>query len=401
MDKDILDDMLGDIIDTKPIMTKPIDKPITTKEKEIKMENIEIKMEAKEVKSEVIKIEDNKFLPGVSVDVGTSFICSTRYTEDGKFINKFHRNSLYALDINEESADLLERSNYLYIKTENKYYVIGNDAISLVNALGKGEIIRPMKNGLLNESIRESENLLFNVIKCVVGNPIVPRENLRYTVPASPIDKDVNNLFHQNVLNNLFEKMGYAAKPVNEAMCVIFNCNPIMKSEDGDVPFTGIGISFGAGMANVVLTYKGMSLVEFSCTKSGDNIDEQVEKVTGMSKGKIIKIKEKKLNLNKIDDNDRVQSALSVYYDETIDRIVKNIENKFKNVGSEIDGEIEIVVSGGTAKVPGFDKRLEASIRNSSIPFKIYRVRMADDIFFAVSNGANVRAQSDYKKSLK
>ena len=79
-----------------------------------------------------------KFKPGVGVDVGTSFIVVVRQMEDGTFVNKFHRNCLFQMDINDESSDLLERSNYFFIKTNDKYYVCGEDAISLVNAIGKG-----------------------------------------------------------------------------------------------------------------------------------------------------------------------------------------------------------------------------------------------------------------------
>ena len=82
-----------------------------------------------------------KFKPGVGVDVGTSNIVVVRQTEDGTFVNKFHRNMLYPLDITDESADLLERSSYFFVKVADKYYVIGEDALNLVNAIGKGNII--------------------------------------------------------------------------------------------------------------------------------------------------------------------------------------------------------------------------------------------------------------------
>ena len=64
-----------------------------------------------------------------------------------------------------------------------------------------------------------------------------------------------------------------------------------------------------------------MPLVEFSCTKSGDWLDEQASKVSGISKGKIIKLKETKLDLNNIDFSDRALAALSIYYDEMIERM--------------------------------------------------------------------------------
>ena len=344
---------------------------------------------------------DIKFKPGVGVDVGTSNIVISRQTEDGKFVNKYHRNMLYPLDINEESEDLLDRSNYLYVKVNNKFYVVGDDVLNLVNAIGKGTVIRPMANGILNPSLKESSELLFYIIKAVVGDPIQENEPLRFTVPANPIDRDMDNLFHQMVLSDFFNKSGYSSKPVNEAMCVIYDCNPIMKSEGQEVPLTGICIDAGAGMCNIALSLKGLSLVEFSCTKSGDNIDEQVEKVTGISRSKIVKIKERQLDLDKVDMSDRVLAALSIYYDETIDRVIYNVAKKFQEKTSEMDGEIEIIVAGGTSMVPGFCKRLEARIKKSDMPFKIYRIRHADQPFYSVARGACIRAAADHAKSKK
>ena len=131
--------------------------------------------ELKDVKKEEGK--ETEFKPGVSVDVGTSFLVVSRQKKDGTFVNKFHRNCLYPMEINEESTDLLERSNYFFVKTDEKYYIIGEDAISIILATGKGSVLRPMSNGLLNPSLQSSSDLLFCIIKAIVGEPIVPNEN--------------------------------------------------------------------------------------------------------------------------------------------------------------------------------------------------------------------------------
>lgn len=343
----------------------------------------------------------DKYRPGIGIDVGTSYLVVSRQKEDGTFVNKFHRNMLYPLDINDESADLLDRSNYLHVKMGEKYYVIGDDALNLVNAIGKGSVIRPMKDGILNPNLKESSELLFYIIKAVAGNPIVEKENLRFTIPANPIDRDLDNRFHQMILDNFFSQCGYTSKAVNEAACIIYDCNPISKTDDGDIPLSGLSISWGAGMANISVSYKGLSLVEFSCTKSGDNIDEMTEKVTGFAKSKIVKIKEKKLDLDKIDMSDRVQAALSIYYDETIERVVSSISKKLKESNVEMDGEVECIVAGGTSMPAGFCKRVEAAFKKYPLPFSIYRVRHSSTPFYSVAQGACIRAQADYAKLKK
>ena len=341
---------------------------------------------------------ENEFVPGCGVDIGTSNIVVARRTKDGTFVNKFHRNMLYPLDISEEAMDLLEKSSYLYVKVGEKYFVVGEDALTLVNAIGKGEVVRPMQDGILNPSLQESSELLFYIIKAVVGDPIVENETLRFSVPANPVDSNINNKFHEMILGNFFKKMGYNAKPVNEAMCICYDCNPIMQEDDEKIPLSGISLSAGGGMTNIALSYKGLSLQEFSITKSGDYIDEQSAIMTGSKKSKVIKIKEKKLNLNEFDINDRIQSALVVYYGEMMERMVHYASEKFKGLDSEMDGEIEVVVAGGTSMAPGFCEKLEESIKNANFPFKVYRVRHSETPFYSVSQGACIRAQADYKK---
>jgi len=68
-------------------------------------------------------------------------------------------------------------------------------------------------------------------------------------------------------------------------------------------------------------------------------LDEQVATMTGTKKSKVIKIKEKKLDLEKVDMSDRVQAALSVYYDEMVERMVHHIShprNCHKSIGFAI-----------------------------------------------------------------
>jgi len=348
------------------------------------------------------KSKESKFKPGVGVDVGTSNIVVSRQKEDGTFVNRFHRNMLYPLIVSDESSDLLERSDYLYVKVDNKYYVVGDDALRLVNAIGQGEVIRPMKDGILNPSLKESSELLFYIIKAVVGEPIIENEPLRYSIPANPVDADLDNLFHKMVLEDFFRRIGYDPKSVNEAMCICYDCNPVMTDDEGNkLPLTGIACSAGGGMWNIALSFKGLPLVEFSCTKSGDNLDEQVAKVTGISKNKVIKIKEKKLDLENHDSTDRVQSALVIYYDEMMNRMIHHISEKFKDKKSEMDGEVEIVIAGGTSMAPGFCKKFAMVAKKSELPFNITSVRHSKTPFYSVSQGACIRAQADYSKKAK
>jgi actin-like ATPase involved in cell morphogenesis len=354
-----------------------------------------------EENKEAPKKEASDYKPGVGVDVGTSNIVVARQKADGTFVNRFHRDMLYPLDASEEAIDFLERSDYLYVKVDNKYYIVGEDALKIVNAIGKGQVVRPMQDGILNPNLKESSELLFYIIKAVVGDPLIENEPLRFSVPANPVDKDLDNRFHEMILKSFFAQMGYDASPVNEAMCVAYDCAPVTKDDDEEIPLTGVGISCGGGMTNVALCLKGLPLNTFSVTKSGDYIDEQASKVTGIAASKVIKQKEKKLDLGSFDMSDRTLAALRIYYEETINRIIHHMTKEFKSKDAEVDGEIEIVIAGGTSMPKGYCDMFKQCLDKSEFPFDVWNVRHSQTPFYSVSQGACIRAQADYRKKNK
>jgi actin-like ATPase involved in cell morphogenesis len=351
-------------------------------------------------KKEEKKVE---FHPGVGVDIGTCNLVITRQTKDNVFINRYHRNILFQLPASDESNELLQRGDYLYVKADNKFYIVGEDALKLAGAIGKSEnLVRPMQNGMLNPNISTSSDLLFFIIKSLCGEKLFENEPLRFSIPANDRFSKMDNRFHQMVLANFFNKMGYAARPLNEAVALAFDCNPILKEEGGEeIPLSGMAISFGGGMINCAILYKGMELDSFSITSSGDAIDVSTAQVTGVPLATVVKIKEKKLDLNKIDPSDRVQQALSIYYDEMIERVVKAIGNNFKDKKSEMEGKMEVVVAGGTSLCNGFISRLEEGFKKFPIPFDILKVRHSEIPFYSVSNGCCIRSRADYAKSQK
>lgn len=346
---------------------------------------------------------ETEYLPGIGVDVGTATIVICRQKKDGAFEVKFHRNMLFEMDVSEEADSVLERGSYLYVKTANKYYIIGEDALTIVNAIGRGEILRPMKDGLINPSLKKAQELLNFILKTIVGNPIIENEPLRFSIPGNPVDTpEKNNIFHEMMLNSFFTSLGFSSKSINEGRACLFNEAPSMTTDGGEkIPLTGWGISCGGGMVNCSIAVRGMPITEFSITKSGDYIDRQVNLVTNEPLAKIIKTKEKKLNLSKVDMSDNIQSALSVYYDEFIMRIIKTAFEELKKNVHEFEGKMPIVVCGGTAMAGGFIERFNLHLKKLDVPFEIASVTLSAIPFFSVSHGACLSARSDYNKALK
>jgi len=343
---------------------------------------------------------ENTLNPGVGVDVGTANLCVCRQHPDGTFAVRHYRNMLFEMEATEEANDLLSRSKYLYVKSEGRYYIVGEDALKLVNALGHGDIIRPMQDGLMNPNLKRAQHLLNYILEAVLGKPLAEGETLRFSVPGNPVDKpETNNLFHQMVLSEFFKRQGYSPKPINEALANLYSESPTMEVEgEPDYQLTGYSMSFGGGMANSCVALRGMSVVDFSTTKCGDFIDKQVSLVTGTPVARVIRAKERDLDLNNVDSSNPVMQALSIYYDEMIQRVVRNVGKELVKSSHSFDGALEVVVCGGTAMAPGFIERVKRALDAADLGFKIKGVHLSTSPFYSVSQGACLAALSDAEK---
>ena len=343
-------------------------------------------------------------VPSVGADIGTCNICIARRQSDNSFLVRHHRNMLFEVEDSDETRSMLDSSGFLYVKTAGKCYVVGEDALRLANMIGKGEIMRPMQNGLLNPDLSDSKRLLFCILKAVVGEPLVKGETLRFSVPANPIDRPeiVNNAFHQSVLQQFFDSLGYSSKPINEALASLYNEAPSMDVEgEGTIPLCGMAISFGGGMLNLCLALRGYSVCEFSLTKAGDHIDRQVAAVTNEPIGRVIRIKEKSLDLSLKEQPTETTQALSIYYDEFLNRVFSMASKEIVKRKIRVDGPLTITMCGGTSMVPGFEDKVKTVLQRQELPFVIGGVKMSSNPFYSVVQGCCMSAAADSNRQAK
>lgn len=354
-------------------------------------------------------------------DCGTMNLVAVRDDNNGGFVLNEVRNCYRELEEDDELEIQLASSGTHFIKSDNRIYILGNDALAnakmaeLGGQSGKEEDIlkRPMKDGIINPDNKISLVLFRELMKaCIernVGNARTG-EILYYSIPANPAssnDSNINNTFHSKSIQRYLEGLGYDARPLNEALAVVFAENPKMHSPEGDVALTGIAISFGAGQANFCLAERGVSLDEFSVVRSGDWLDTQVARATGQPKVKCMRVKETKLNFNNIDESEKnsdILIAYDMYYDELLSYIFDIFVKKYaKNRGS-IEYPLDIVLAGGTACPDGFDKKVRKILNDAKLPFEIGEIKLAGGgdkkkMLQSVAKGCYLRAKQAAKKA--
>lgn len=320
------------------------------------------------------------------IDVGTMNIISSRQEGDETvFVQQ--RNSFVEVEYSDMAEQMLSRSDVLHIRRGDKVYVVGDDALSFANIFNT-ETRRPMQTGILSSDESSAIPMIKLITEQVLGDPQYSDERLYYSSPADPIDSDLSTLYHEKTLESMLGEMGYDPEPINEGMAVIY-------SELADNNFTGLGVSFGAGMTNVCLAYYAVPVMKFSIARGGDWIDEQSATATGTPVDKVTSIKEDDFRLDFETDVGGVEGALAIYYENLLDYVIENITQEVDEEEVEEGLDVPVVVTGGTSIPDGFEDLFADHLAGADLPFSISDVRSAEDPMYSVASGALVAARSD------
>jgi hypothetical protein len=328
---------------------------------------------------------------GRGLDVGTSFVRAAERAE-GEILYRTERNAF--LDIGQYgfTETMLTRCGVEYVISENQLYIVGTMAMEFANMLTR-DARRPLSSGIISPSEKEALPMIEMIVRAVGGNPKQAGEVLYYSVPGPPVGSEANLVYHEKTLQSILRKMGYTAKPINEGLAVVF-------SELAPHRFTGIGLSFGGGMVNVCFAFRSIPVWTFSLAMAGDWIDQKAALAVGETASLICAIKESSLDLSKREGLSKVESALSICYDQLIGYVLENLRNEIAKVirAPKLLEPLPVILGGGTASPRGFADRFTQALREGGFPFEIGEVRMAEDPLNCVATGSLIAAQAEEER---
>lgn len=341
------------------------------------------------------------------VDVGTMFFQVAELAEDGSIKHQIVRNAFVEIPATEDTEEILIRNKWDYIKDEDKFYIPGEDSIRVAKMFpSKVELRRPLADGVLNKGEDKKLLVLDQIIAKTVGKAPDNKSVVCTCVSSPPVDGSTDSEFHKRRLEALFKSKGWQVKIIEEGHAVILSERPSIVEIDGsESPYSGIGVSFGAGRVNCVLTYKGIKVIGMSAARSGDYIDRKVAEETGRALAQITGLKETKLDFTKMDElaNDPKDGealfALDCYYTNVVEYVFTEFAKQFQSVKSQFEAPLDIVVAGGTSSPKGFvDHKLEPVVRGLELPFQIRTIKHAKDPRNAVVDGCLAYAVAAQKK---
>ncbi len=321
---------------------------------------------------------------GKGLDIGTANLAAAVQNNEGGITVNVERNAFLDIPSDVYSKNMLTKLKVPYVVHNGKLVVIGEAAFELANVFGR-ETRRPMQDGLISPNEVDALPMMKLIISKILGEPAVPGENCYFCVPAPSLDVDNNVVYHQGLFESMINKMGYNAHAINEAHAVIF-------AELAESDFTGIGLSFGGGMANACITYKSIPYLSFSVARGGDWIDKNVANVLGVPRSKAAYIKERGIDIR--DPKSREEEAVSIYYRSLINYVLTNIKARFesgKNMPT-FNTPVDIACAGGTSLIGGFIEVFREEFAKIDFPIPVGRIFRSEEALTAVAKGCLVAA---------
>ncbi|MEA1967881.1 MAG: hypothetical protein U9N77_06645 [Thermodesulfobacteriota bacterium] len=323
----------------------------------------------------------------VGLDIGTSHIIVAQNKK--KHIKSTNQlNAFFTIPYSKFAKSILVENNIFFYEQDQTFYIVGYSAQNfayIFDTVTK----RSMKSGLLCSSEKDGLTVIQSIVLSLIQKPKILGELLCFGVPGEPVYGTGLVTYHESVIKMFLGRLGYTPISVNEGMAVVL-------SELGSSNYTGIGISIGGGMCNVCLSYMSFPVITFSIQIAGDYIDASAGAAVGVPATRVKATKEKDFSL--VDKSkDRVATALQIFYEEVINKLLSSMERVFatSNQMPMISKPIPIALSGGSVMVDGFQKKFEAALTRIKLPFEVSSVNIAEDPLNATAKGALIMAMSE------
>jgi len=329
-------------------------------------------------------MSEEEYTQPIGLDVGTSRIAAARSAGKG-YRYDAQLNAFLTLPYSSLTESLLKRENVFHETEGSELVVAGNDAQTFAEVFHV-DMRRPMLQGVLNPNEPHSLAVVRRVITRLIGRAQIEGQKVFFSVPAKPTTGDPGISYHDASIRQILKDLGYSPTPIEEGLAVVFG-------ELNSSNYSGIGISCGSGLCNVCLAVLSVPVISFSTPRAGDFIDAQAAMVTGELATRLRVQKERTCVLNGL-SGDRVQNALTVYYQEVIGELVDTLRAQISSARRlpKLDHSVPLVLTGGSAMPKGFLTQFTQALNAADFPIKLSEIRVSADPLNSTARGALMAA---------
>jgi actin-like ATPase involved in cell morphogenesis len=332
-------------------------------------------------------------------DAGTyNLVCCSRKGEN-EFSYKREVNAFLQMPLDNKFVfNMMKNAGVPLIEQPeaNLAYALGEAAVNMAYTMTQIELKRPMKDGCLNPREKHAQQIMNVMCHSLIGEIDEDNTTIYYSVPANAINQETDADYHGKVLEAMFRsyrsEKGFKLDPhpINEALALVY-------AELGNKAWTGIGISFGAGMVNLCYAMYGAPIFQFSIVNSGDWIDKMASKAIGEETTTYVNREKMHADLTVENPETLVQRAIKTQYEIMIQHTVSEIKKGIEGAGNKARSEkpIDVVVAGGTSMPKGFDVLFRKILEQAKITnFNLGEVIRPQDPLYSVARGCLIAAEN-------
>ncbi len=331
----------------------------------------------------------------IGFDAGTyNLVCCTR-GEKNSFVYDREVNAFLEIALEDRLVfQMMKTVDVPIIERPKKAYALGEKAVRMAYTLSQLELKRPMKDGCVNPKEKDAFEVMSIMVHSLLeGNVKKDKEVLYYSVPANAINEETDAEYHTKVLESIFKAyesdkgLKVNPNPINEGLALVY-------AELKAANYTGIGISFGAGMVNLCYAMFGVPVFTFAIVNSGDWIDKMAAKATGENTT-FINQEKTKVDLGATPAT-LVERAIQTQYRIMIEKTVNGIKKGLGEAGKKArsDKPVDVVIAGGTSMPKGFDTLFKEVIKQAELTISIGNIVRPDDPLFSVARGCLIAAEN-------
>ncbi|HEX7900893.1 MAG TPA: hypothetical protein VF950_24255 [Planctomycetota bacterium] len=317
---------------------------------------------------------------GRGLDLGTENIrAAARRSDDGEIVHTLQRNVFLDLRLDAFARKILPKFNVDCFIRGERGFVLGDQAFELAHVFER-PLRHPMKEGRISPDEPEALPIVGLLVERLLGRARQPGEICAYSLPADSLDADRNFIYHRGVLENVLGGLGYTPRLVLEGQAVV-----IAELKDRD--FTGIGVSCGAGMFNVSVSFKGLPALSFSTLNGGDWVDRHVAQALGVPASTVRATKEGGMDLRK--PKDRVEVAVAMYFRTLLQETLQAIKQRLNDAPEKptFFAPVDLVFAGGAAQIGGFAEMVREEFDKIDFPAPVADIRLSQEPLTSVLEG--------------
>ena len=332
----------------------------------------------------------------IALDVGSHEFRSLRI-DGGRLVARCCRSAYVVLDDSESTREILKQVGISWAVCDGQLIVYG-DAAERVSQLFRIPCLELLPGGMLPADNPPVRQMVATLVESLVGRADENGAMCALTLPVTTNSGGDWKNQQREFISRLLKLQGYVPLELSSPQALVL-------AELGEQTFTGIGLVFGAGSSQAGLIHRGNVLAQCDVPYAGNWIDLRLARAQQVHFWDVRGNKYLDVNTTnawKHVFNGSLRAPVSSRDQQLADLHRGMVEFLLREAAMKFGPEIKrfgiveslpVVISGGTARIPGFADLVRDVLPTVSLPVRIGDVQLSAENDYTVARGGLIRVE--------